>query len=90
MADLNKTATKETTAKEATAKKVKVVNGVGNDAVSFTYTAGDTVASILKKANIKVDRYDTVTLGRKRIRHPEKTPVQPGDTLVIATKVSNG
>lgn len=69
---------------------VNVVNGTGNDAVPFAYTEGDTVASILTKANIKLNKGDTVTLGRKNIKNPEKTPVKSGDTLVIASKVSNG
>lgn len=69
---------------------VNVVNGTGNDAVPFPYNEGDTVASILKKANIKLDHGSTVTLGRKNVQKPGKTPVKPGDTLVIAGKVSNG
>ncbi len=81
MADLNKTN------HEAT---VNVVNGTGNDAIAFPYSQGDTVASILKKANIKLEHGTTVTLGRKNVRNPEKTSVKPGDTLVIAGKVSNG
>lgn len=69
---------------------VNLVNGVGNDAVPFAYDQGDTVASILQKANIKLEHGVTVTLGRKRIKHPEKATVRPGDTLVIAGQISNG
>jgi len=69
---------------------VNVVNGAGNEAIPYVYSEGDTVASILQKAGIKLGHGATVTLGRKRIKNPENATVKPGDTLVIAGKVSNG
>jgi len=75
---------------EADENVVYLVNGVGNDAIAYPWAEGDTVASILEKAKVKLKEGSTVTLGRENIRKPEKTSVKPGDTLVIAGKVSNG
>lgn len=69
---------------------VNVVNGVGNDSIPIPYQDGDTVAAILKKANIELAHGSTVTLGRKRLHRLDTATIKPGDTLVIAGTVSNG
>ncbi len=69
---------------------VTVADGAGNPPKKVEYCQGDTVAIILKKANISLEDGEAVTLGRKRIRNTGKTKVEPGDTLVIAGKVCNG
>lgn len=47
---------------------VTVADGAGNPPKKVEYCQGDTVAIILKKANISLEDGEAVTLGRKRIR----------------------
>jgi len=69
---------------------VYVSYGAGNEPIEVEYRDGDTVASVLERADVIVDRGMTPTLGKKRIRNPEKTAVSAGDLIVIAGKPSNG
>lgn len=69
---------------------VKVANGAGNDPVEISWQQGDTVATILKRANITIEPGRTATIGRRRIKNPAKTAIQPGEVIVIAGKPSNG
>ena len=69
---------------------VKVANGAGNTPVEVEWQQGDTVATILKRADITIQKGQTATLGNKRVRKPEKTSVEAGAIIVIAGKVSNG
>ena len=69
---------------------VRIANGAGNKPVEVEWRPGDTVATVLKRAGIEVQRGQTATLGKRRIRNPEKTNVDSGATIVIAGKVSNG
>ena len=70
--------------------KVYVANGAGNTPIEVEYHDGDTVANILKRANIVIKQGQTPTLGKKRIKDANKTPVSAGDTIVIAGQPSNG
>lgn len=79
--------------KNDTTKKVGTVtiaNGTGNTPITVDCYAEDTVAKVLKRADLVLESGTTVSLGRKRIGNIDKTTVAPGDTLVIAGKVSNG
>ncbi|MBP5656447.1 hypothetical protein J6X15_02585 [Candidatus Saccharibacteria bacterium] len=69
---------------------VYVAYGVGNQPIEVEYHKGDTVASVLERAGIVVERGMTPTLGKKRVRNPEKTTVSAGDLIVIAGQPSNG
>ena len=69
---------------------VSIANGVGNRPIDVEYRKGDTVASVLERAGIVVESGMTPTLGKKRVRNPEKTAVSAGDLIVIAGKPSNG
>lgn len=69
---------------------VNVANGVGNAPTPVDWYSGDTVASVLERAKIEIKSGQTATLGRRRVKHPEKTKVKAGDTIVIAGKISNG
>ena len=70
--------------------KVYVAYGAGNAPIEVEYYDGDTVASILDRANIVIERGQTPTLGKKRIRNAKETPISAGDTIVIAGQPSNG
>jgi hypothetical protein len=54
------------------------------------YVEGDTVATVLARAGVVVDKGYTVTLGRAKVDDPAVTLVRAGDVLVIAGKPSNG
>lgn len=69
---------------------VKVANGAGNDPVSISWQPGDTVASVLERAGITIEKGRTATIGRRRVRNPAKTEIQPDEVIVIAGKPSNG
>lgn len=69
---------------------VMIANGAGNKPTEVEWQSGDTVASVLKRAGIKIQSGQTATLGKRRIRNLEKTKVDSGATIVIAGKVSNG
>lgn len=78
---------------ENTTKKIgtiTIANGTGNDPITVDCYPGDTVAKVLKRADLVLEDGTTVSLGRKKIDNINKTTVAPGDTLVIAGKVSNG
>ncbi|MBR5669829.1 hypothetical protein IKX12_01990 [Candidatus Saccharibacteria bacterium] len=69
---------------------VYVAYGAGNEPIEVEYHENDTVASVLERAGVIVDKGMTPTLGKKRVRKPEKTTVSAGDLIVIAGKPSNG
>lgn len=69
---------------------VTIAIGAGNKPIQVAWQSGDTVASVLKRAEIVVERGKTPTLGKKRITKPGKTPVQPGDVIVVAGMPANG
>lgn len=69
---------------------VMVAVGAGNDPIPVKWEEGDTVASILQRAQITVGPGQTPTLGKKRIVNPEETTVQPDDVIVIAGMPANG
>ena len=79
----------ETTNQEIT-NKIIIANGAGNKPTEVDYHEGDTVASVLQRANLTLGKKSTVSIGRTRIRNIDNTAVKPGDRLVIAGKVSNG
>lgn len=69
---------------------VKIANGAGNDPIEIAWQQGDTVASVLQRAGITIERGRTASIGRRRIRNPEKTEIRAGEVIVIAGKPSNG
>ena len=69
---------------------VNVANGAGNEPIKVDWYPGDTVASILERANITIQPGQAATLGKRRVKRPEKTAVDSGSTIVIAGKISNG
>lgn len=69
---------------------VYVAVGAGTKPVEVDYKQGDTVASVLKRAELSYSDNQSPTLGKKRVRNPEKTPVNPGDTIVVAGRPANG
>ena len=88
MAENKNTTTQQ--AKQPSGPIVKIANGAGNEPVTISWQQGDTVASVLKRANITIESGRTATIGRRRVRKPEKTAIQPGEVIVIAGKPSNG
>lgn len=72
-----------------TAHFVKITKGA-NDPVIVPWQQGDTVASVLKRAKITIDRGRTATIASCCVRKPAKTKVQPGEHIVIAGTPSNG
>lgn len=79
-----------TQAKTSTGPIVKVANGAGNEPIEISWQQGDTVASVLARANVTVERGRTATIGRRRVKDPAKTEIKPGEVIVIAGKPSNG
>lgn len=68
---------------------VSVVVG-SNKPIKVDYRQGDTVQSILDRAGASIKQGQSASLGRRRVGDPKKTKVQPGDTIVIAGRPSNG
>lgn len=75
---------------ESTGNTVTIANGIGNKPITVEFHSGDTVASVLDRAELTLEAGTTVSIGRKRVEDIDKTTVAAGDTLVIAGKVSNG
>lgn len=69
---------------------VTLVKGVGSEPLKYVYIEGDTVKSILERANIELANGMTVSLGRRRVEDFGSTEVKPGDLLVITKKICNG
>lgn len=64
--------------------------GAGTKPLEVAWKQGDTVASILKRANIVVDRGKVPTLGKVKVKNPAKAQVQPNDVIVVEGKPGNG
>lgn len=71
-------------------KKIVTVSNGSNAPVTVDWQEGDTVATVLKRAEVIIANGQTANLGRRRVKDPAKTKVQPGDTIVIAGKPANG
>ena len=71
-------------------QKVFINNGPGTPTKEVDYQQGDTVATVLKRAEITIGSTQTATIGKARIKNPEKHRVNPNDTIVIAGKPGNG
>ncbi len=80
--------------KENDAKRiVRIVNGVGNEPIEVVLDGSKeySVREVLAKVRLFMeDDGNAATLGRKRIKDLDGTTVQPGDTLVITRRLSNG
>lgn len=71
----------------------RIVNGVGNEPIEVVLDGSKeySVREVLAKVRLFMeDDGNAVTLGRKRIEGLDGTTVQPGDTLVITRRLSNG
>lgn len=84
MANLNKENVQDTQ------QVVKIANGAGTDPITVSWQQGDTVASVLERAGVTIGHGHTATIGRRRVRNPEKTAIKVGEVIVIAGKPSNG
>lgn len=73
-----------------TGKVVKVARGAGNKPIKVPWEEGDTVATVLARAEIKLEEGETATMGNARITKPEETKVESGNLIVIARKLANG
>ncbi len=72
------------------AKKTVTVSVGSNAPIIVDWKEGDTVASVLSRANVYVSGSQTATLGRRRVKNPDKTKVNAGETIVVAGKPANG
>lgn len=64
--------------------------GAGTKPQEIEWQKGDTVASILKRANVVVERGKVPTLGKQKVKNPAKAPVVAGDMIVVEGKPGNG
>lgn len=82
---MNKT-TQTTTGKNT----VKLAIGAGTEPIAVDWKEGDTVSAVIKRAGAAIQPGQTATLGRRRVKNPDKTAVRAGETIIIAGKPSNG
>lgn len=68
---------------------VWIANGAGNMPIEAEWQPGDTVGSILEREQIEIAAGHTAVLGQRRVCSMS-TPVEPGETIVIADMPSNG
>lgn len=68
---------------------VWIANGAGNKPIQVDWETGDTVGRILERASITIPQGRTATLGQRRVRSMN-TPVEAGETIVIAGMPQNG
>jgi len=79
--------------KEAGVENKKVVTistGPGTEPILIEYKNGDTVATVLQRAGVKIAQGQTATIGNKRVKGPSKTRVTAGDVIVVAPVPGNG
>lgn len=70
---------------------IRISPGGGQPVMRIEWQENDTVAAVLLRAGITtIGRGRTIALGSRRVRHPDKTPIQPGEAIVIAGKPNNG
>ena len=67
-----------------------LISGAGIKTKKIDWQESDTVQTVLNRAEVTLRSGQTATLGKTRVTDPAKTPVSPGDTIVIAGKPGNG
>lgn len=70
-------------------KQVTISAG-SNKPITVDWKDDDTVATVLVRAGVQMSSGQTATLGRRRVKDPAKTKVNPGETIVVAGKPANG
>ncbi len=70
--------------------KVYIAVGAGTKPIEVTWQQGDTVDSVLKRADVIYTSDKSPTLGKVRVLNPKNTHVKPGDTIVVAGRPANG
>jgi len=78
---------------EAKAEKgpmVYLAMGAGATAKEILWLDGDTVGSVLDREKVRIPHGKWATLGKVRVKNLHKTPVQPGDVIVVEGKPGNG
>lgn len=86
---LKKEQSNQQTASNGTENTVWVAHGAGNQPIQVDWETGDTVGTILERAKITIPQGRTATLGQRRVRSMD-TPVEAGETIVIAGMPQNG
>ena len=71
-------------------KIVKVSAGAGTQTIDVKWQEGDTVSTVLRRAEVTVKDGHTATLGRKKVKNPDKTKVNPSDVIVVEGQPRNG
>lgn len=69
---------------------VRIAIGAGNAPVDVEWEPGDTVSTVIERAKVSLSKDQTATIGKRRVKKPEKTKVYPGDLIVVAGKPANG
>ncbi len=69
---------------------VQVSKGAGNAPIEVAWQEGDTVSSVLKRAEVTIDPGQTACIGRRRVTRPDKMKVRAGSVITVAGKPSNG
>ncbi|MFV0485209.1 MAG: hypothetical protein ACK5MU_03235 [Candidatus Saccharimonadales bacterium] len=83
----------QTTNKTIEEKKGPVVYlsvGAGTKPREVDWVEGDTVETILNRANVVVEKGKVPTLGKLKVKNPAKTPVVANDVIVVEGKPGNG
>ncbi len=69
---------------------VSVVKGAGVEPIKVPWHKGMTVTSALEAAKTELKRGETPVIGETMIEDPDKTLVEPDQTIVIDNTPSNG
>ncbi|MCL2444738.1 hypothetical protein FWD07_01280 [Candidatus Saccharibacteria bacterium] len=69
---------------------VRISVGAGTKPIEVEWKQGDTVATVLKRADVKMEEGRVATLGKKKVKNPEKTTVSAGDLIVVEGQPRNG
>lgn len=69
---------------------VRVSTGAGAESKDIPYVEGDSIQSILTKAEVEVPAGKVVTLGSNVVNDLNETKIKGGDILVISKAPSNG
>jgi hypothetical protein len=69
---------------------VTISRGAGTEPIVIELQDGDTVATVLTRAEVTVGNDETATLNDQKVKRRTKAKVKNGDIIVIAGKPSNG
>ena len=92
---MTRTTTRSATCKPQTTSAtvgpiVSIARGTDKETLEVVWLEGDTVASVLERAHVRLSHGLTAVLARRRVQNPAEANIRPGERILIAGKPGHG